>query len=96
MSGYKATDVKATVENASRPGNADPQLGFKSKRENAKAKDAKPGFGAPGRKRKAAKLGLVDPRIGSISKLAESISALNRQAVKEYTPLAACRAYKWA
>jgi hypothetical protein len=87
MSGYKATDVKATVENASRPGNAEPQLGFKSKRENAKAKDTKPGLGAPGRKRKAAKLGLGDPRFRAVRGLAESISALNRQAVKEYTPL---------
>ena len=72
MSGYKATDVKATVENASRPGNAEPQLGFKSKRENAKAKDAKPGLGDPGRKRKAVKLGFGDPRFRAIRELTES------------------------
>ena len=64
------------------PGNAEPQLGFKSKREDAKAKTAE--------------LGLGDPRFGAIRELAESLHFLNQKAVRECTPLAACRAYKWA
>jgi len=34
-----------------------------------------------------AKLGLGDPRFGAIRELAESISDLNRQAVREYAPV---------
>jgi hypothetical protein len=70
----KNSNAKKTSGNAFPPlGNAEPQLGFKSEGEDAKDKTAK--------------LGLGDPRFRAIRELAESLQLLNRQAVKEYTPL---------